>query len=94
MDTSSVIIVFTIAFLIGFALTIYALANDDNEIFIPAVLGVFLMAISLFVIASSLEEPKPEPIDVYRGKTTLKVTYQDSVAVDSVVVWKNKYKPD
>ena len=28
------------------------------------------------------------PIDVYRGKTTLEITYRDSVAVDSVVVYK------
>lgn len=28
------------------------------------------------------------PLDVYRGKTTLEITYRDGVAVDSVVVWK------
>lgn len=33
---------------------------------------------------------RPKPIDVYRGKTTLKITYKDSVAVDSVVVYKMK----
>ena len=31
---------------------------------------------------------RPKPIDVYRGKTTLEITYRDSVAVDSVVVYK------
>ena len=30
----------------------------------------------------------PTPLDVYRGKTTLEITYRDSVAVDSVVVYK------
>lgn len=36
--------------------------------------------------------PKKEPtaIDVYRGKTTLEITYQDSVAIDSTVVYKVK----
>ena len=29
-----------------------------------------------------------EPIDVYRGNTTLEITYRDSVAIDSTVVWK------
>ena len=29
-------------------------------------------------------------LDVYRGKTTLEITYRDSVAVDSVVVYKMK----
>ena len=32
--------------------------------------------------------PNPRAIDVYRGKTTLEITYRDSVAVDSVVVYK------
>ena len=31
-----------------------------------------------------------KPIDVYRGKTTLEVTYRDSVAIDSTVVYKVK----
>lgn len=30
----------------------------------------------------------PTALDVYRGRTTLEITYKDSVAVDSVVVWK------
>ena len=32
----------------------------------------------------------PTALDVYRGKTTLEITYRDSVAVDSVVVYKMK----
>ena len=30
------------------------------------------------------------PLDVYRGKTTLEITYRDSVAIDSTVVYKVK----
>ena len=33
---------------------------------------------------------KPKAIDVYRGKTTLEITYKDRVPIDSTVVWKNK----
>ena len=36
------------------------------------------------------EGTTPTAIDVYRGKTTLEITYRDSVAVDSVVVYKMK----
>ena len=32
----------------------------------------------------------PTALDVYRGKTTLEITYRDSVAVDSTVVYKVK----
>ena len=30
----------------------------------------------------------PSAMDVYQGKTTLEVTYRDSVAIDSCVVFK------
>lgn len=30
----------------------------------------------------------PQPIDVYRGNTTLKISYIDSIPQDTVVVWK------
>lgn len=43
-----------------------------------------------FLLGLSLHDGEPEAIDVYRGKTTLQITYQDSVAVDSVVVFKDK----
>ena len=33
---------------------------------------------------------EPTALDVYRGKTTLEITYRDSVAIDSVVVYKIK----
>jgi hypothetical protein len=32
----------------------------------------------------------PTALDVYRDKTTLQITYKDSMAIDSVVVFKNK----
>ena len=34
--------------------------------------------------------PSITPIDVYRGKTILEITYRDSIAIDSVVVWKEE----
>ena len=41
----------------------------------------------LILLVFSLNEPKA--IDVYRGKTTLEITYKDKVPIDSTVVWKN-----
>lgn len=31
---------------------------------------------------------KPQAIDVYRGDTSLEITYRDSVAIDSIVVFR------
>ena len=33
---------------------------------------------------------EPKAIDVYRGNTTSEITYRDSVAIDSIVVFKIK----
>ena len=30
----------------------------------------------------------PKAMDVYKGKTTLEITYKDNVAIDSIVVFK------
>ena len=32
----------------------------------------------------------PTAMDVYRGNTTLEITYRDSIPVDTTVVWKDK----
>ena len=32
---------------------------------------------------------KPQTIDVYKGNTTLEITYKDGVPTDSVVVYKD-----
>ena len=34
----------------------------------------------------------PTALDVYEGKTTLEITYRDSIPVDSVVVFKEEFK--
>ena len=52
---------------------------------------VFLTVNSLIVFLLFLVlMGKPRAIDVYRGKTTLEITYKDRVPIDSTVVWKNK----
>lgn len=50
-------------------------------------LAAFLSTIIILILAVSISR-KPKAIDVYRGKTTLEITYKDEVPIDSVVVWK------
>lgn len=33
---------------------------------------------------------KPSALEVYQGKTTLEITYKDSIPIDSVVVYKER----
>ena len=53
-------------------------------------LGIILGLMAIVVKGREKEVTIPTALDVYRGKTTLEITYRDSVAVDSVVVYKMK----
>lgn len=50
---------------------------------------LFVYSFLVFILSLSYV-CKPKAIDVYRGKTTLEITYKDRVPIDSTVVWKNK----
>ncbi len=52
--------------------------------------GVILL-VSVLIIAITIaivSHDRLTALDVYRGKTTLEITYRDSVAIDSTVVYK------
>ena len=53
-------------------------------------LAVGIIATVLFTIGWGQLHQKPTAMDVYQGKTTLEITYKDGVAIDSVVVFKDK----
>ena len=61
--------------------------NKDNTI---AWLSIMYSCWALAAFVNLVDYNNPRAIDVYRGKTTLEITYRDSVAVDSVVVYKMK----
>lgn len=56
--------------------------------------GVFCLALFIvgLILLMEYHSPSIAPIDVYRGKTTLEITYRDSIAIDSTVVWKEGIK--
>ena len=55
---------------------------------IPTFICLLGFVICLLAIYLSYSSNTPTALDVYKGKTTLEITYRDSVAVDSVVVFK------
>ena len=61
--------------------------NKTDYICIGILIGLAItgiISICYFADISNI----PSAIDVYRGKTTLEITYRDSIPVDSVVVYK------
>ena len=67
------------------------LINNNNPL-IELILFMLIFSIILVFITLIVTFLKEEPkaIDVYRGKTTLEITYKDKMPIDSTVVWKNK----
>ena len=65
--------------------------HDAKEGVLVSIIGTMLFVLCLCDIAIEYGDTcKPTALDVYRGKTTLEITYRDNVAVDSVVVYKMK----
>ena len=53
-------------------------------------LGIIVGLVLGLIGGALINESQVQPIDVYRGKTELVVTYKNDVVVDSVVVYKMK----
>ena len=66
------------------------LSTDANGLaFLLGIIGAYILSGGIMMYQESY---KPTAMDVYKGKTTLEITYKDGVPVDSVVVFKNKEK--
>ena len=59
-------------------------------ILILGTLAAICIYVALTYDGCPIQKNTPTALDVYRGKTTLEITYRDSVAVDSTVVYKVK----
>lgn len=51
-------------------------------------IAVLLVGIGAIIVHEGIQSLEPSAIDVYRGKTTLEITYRDGIPVDTVVVFK------
>ena len=57
--------------------------------------GIVIMVLTFFFtncLGSYFNRDVPTTIDVYNNKTTLEITYRDSVAIDTVVVYKPEFR--
>ena len=89
------LVTFIIVIAAAMILLIYSMASSKMNFFLCGVLFNLCVIIAIilgFAMWGKLPQPSPQAIDVYRNKTKLQITYQDSVAIDSVVVWKENTK--
>lgn len=66
--------------------------DDFDKGVCMGILMIMLLFIEITVIYLILTPSIPTALDVYQGKTTLEITYKDSVPIDSVVVFKEEFK--
>ena len=86
------ILLFIVLFICTIVVNFLGISRDDNAWacgFFGFVISLITTGVGVYIWGDK-PEPYPTSIDVYRGKTTLEITYRDSVAIDSVVVWKEK----
>lgn len=80
-------IILGLMFTIGIVVLIIAfLADHDNPVSI--VLNSIGSGLITGAVVLYAQYSEPSALDVYRGKTTLEITYRDSIPVDSVVIFK------
>lgn len=60
----------------------------DDAFGLLLLIAVVSWSLLMIYIGIRIEQDIPA-IDVYRGLTTLEITYRDSIPLDSVVVYKN-----
>lgn len=80
------IIIFLIILIITAVVGIATLSSSDRDDKFYSIYNLVLC--TLVVIAMAIYYNSVKPIDVYRGKTTLEITYKNGVPIDSVVVYK------
>lgn len=51
-------------------------------------IALLLFGIGAIIVHAGIQSYEPSAIDVYRGNTTLEITYKDSIPVDTIVVFK------
>lgn len=94
--TGGVIMGFFIVMILAFALFIFGMEQiDDKKNYVVGTI-VLIISVALFLFAVVYKPQNnsnsPKAIDVYRGKTELEITYRDTIAIDSTVVWKKEYE--
>lgn len=59
----------------------------ESEEKINIIISYFVFIFGCFIIIKHVNN-KPKAIDVYKGKTELRITYEGNTPIDSVVVFK------
>ena len=86
------IILITLVLLLAIlTLGVNELSKNDHG-FVGFTLIASIVLAFIILVATLCLKDNPKAIDVYRGSTTLEITYRNGMPIDSTVVWKRGYK--
>ena len=86
------IILVTLVFLLVTLIMGVESLSKANYDFVGFVLIASIVLAFIVLVATLCLKDNPKAIDVYRGATTLEITYRNGIPIDSTVVWKRGYK--
>jgi hypothetical protein len=66
--------------------------DNKDERFFSAILLTIFGIIFIVLLSSYADRNTPTALDVYQGKTTLEITYRDSIPVDTIVVFNTEFR--
>ena len=90
--TGNIIAIILLVFVVSALLVWNGITKNADNRYLSGTL-LMISSVFLFVAIQALcSKDTPQAIDVYNDKTTLEITYRDSIPVDSVVVFKEEFK--
>lgn len=86
-----IILVTLVFLLVTLIMGVESLSRDNYDFVGFALIASIILAFTVLITTLYLKD-NPKAIDVYRGATTLEITYRNGIPIDSTVVWKRGYK--
>ena len=69
---------------------LYSIILIEKEYYSISIVLIVIAAICLSFILTDIVDTPPTALDVYKGNTELRITYEGKIPVDTVVVYKKK----
>ena len=83
-----VFLVWGILFMVVAIVLFFICADREQKGIKPAIALILYATGMLNILIYSNGDTRPSPMDVYRGKTELLITYEGKTPVDSTVIYK------
>ena len=69
---------------------LYSIILIEKEYYSISIVLVVIAAICLSFILADIVDTHPTALDVYKGNTELRITYEGKVPVDTIVIYKKE----